>query len=145
MATLTFGSGPGVTPANGQAAGQVGIPHNLLGRSKAKAEKRLKGLGLVPQLREVVTDGDADVVFGVVPPPGSIVPAGSVVTVYVATAAPGSVDLNQKLERLLRVVATLETEAAANKRQTELLSRLDQIVDALSEPGGASTAFATTE
>ncbi|WP_327257110.1 PASTA domain-containing protein [Streptomyces sp. NBC_01244] len=145
MGTLTFGSGavtgtaiPSSTAtSNGcaPAGTRVGIPIDLVGRSRTKAEKRLRSLGLVPQVCEVITDGTPDTVFSLAPPAGTIQSAGSVVTLYVVTTLPSPVYLDRKLDHLIKMVALLETERSAKARHVAVLGKLDEIHRAVGHRG----------
>jgi beta-lactam-binding protein with PASTA domain len=130
MATLTLGS------ASGQAGAQVGVP-DIVGKPRAEAEDKLKALGLTPRVREVVADGDKDTVFSQDPPPRSIRPKGSVVTLQVVTVPATPPDLGTKLDELALAVAALETETAAQSRHEAVLGKLDEIISSSGGSGGA--------
>ncbi|MFJ7158156.1 PASTA domain-containing protein [Streptomyces sp. NPDC101118] len=131
MGTLTFGSGTGTT------GGGVGIP-DLKGRPSADAEQRLKGLGLVTRVREIVTEGTKDTVFGLEPPAGSEVAAGSTVTVLVISTAPTPLDLDRRLEELTKAVKALETETAAKARYEDLVKRISALGGGPTRPSAGS-------
>ncbi|MGW7363424.1 PASTA domain-containing protein [Streptomyces sp. NPDC054841] len=127
MAALTFGNDAGPD-------GGVGVP-DVVGKTRAEAEKKLRDFGLTPQVREIVAEGKAGDVFSHEPPVGGVRPKGSVVTLHVITTPPTPKplpDLAKKLDELTKAVAKLEAETSAKARYDALVKKLDQIAGKVS-------------
>lgn len=112
---------------------RVGVPP-VIDLPQADAEALLARHQLRARIQPVEAEGTPGHVFAQQPPPRTVRPRGSVVTLQVIRAPAVPHDIGTLLADLQAAVAKLETDEAAERRKKEIIDGLG------GSPGGTSDA-----